>query len=269
MALVIKEFKVPMTSLVGETVQNAPVESPDNMLILQMFYDDTWTEQARNIIFWFNGGNGDGLEDTTYARPAYVVQSGYVYFNCCAYKADQHPMSFTLANSAPIHDFIRYAFEVESFISYLYENIVNDVIAKKYLNSASKVCLTGTSRGAGSILQWSCLSRGIYSQYHDKVIGVVANSPAGGGTTENWRGPYIAQRTTFKDYQNVTHPTIGCIGAGDVTHTNRAHMERVFRSVTNPLVKITAEGNDSWGHTWPGSSSRFHVLFNHAFSLFV
>ncbi|WP_353172444.1 hypothetical protein [Acinetobacter rudis] len=269
MTLVLKEFKVPMTALVGETVQNAPLESDENMLILQMFYDDRWTHQSRDLVLWFDGGAGDGIENTSYGRPNYVVQNGYVYINCSAFKPSKHPMNFTLNGNTPIHDYIRYVFEVESFISYIYENLINDDIAKKYVTQDSKICLTGTSRGAGNILQWSCLSREIYSKHRDKIIGLVANSPAGGGTTKDWQGPYVAQRATYKFYQNVMHQTIGCMGAGDVTHTNRAHIERIYAAISNPLVKIIAEGNDAWGHTWPGLSSQnqYKTIFNHAFGL--
>lgn len=269
MALALKEFKVPMTSLVGEVVQNAPAESPTNMLTLQMFYDDAWDEQPRNVIFWFDGGSGDGIENLTYARPNYVVQNGYIYCNCSAFKANLHPMKFDLAAKMPIHDFTRYAFEVESFISYFYESLITDVLAHKYLDINSKICLTGTSRGAGNILQWSCLSGGIYTAYKDNVVGIVANSPAGGGTTQDWQGPYIGQRATYKFYQNVNHKTVGCMGAGDLTHTNRAHIERVYAAITNPKVRLTAEGNNSWGHTWPGNSDKFQILFNYAFNMFV
>lgn len=269
MAIAIKEFQVPVTILVGETVQNAGVESANNMLTMQMFYDDEWGAKPRDLVLWFNGGTGYGLETSVYARPKYVVNKGFVYFNCSSFPFNSHPMNITLNPQMPIHDYIRYAFEVQSFIEYVYRNLVNEEIAKNFISEDSKICLTGTSRGAGNVLQWSNLSRGIYSEFKDKVVGIVANSPAGGDSTESWRGPYIAQRATFKNYQNVMHRTIGCIGAGDTTNTNRAHMERVNFYLTNPLVKITAEGNKNWGHSWPNQEAdgRYKVFLDYAFGL--
>lgn len=268
--IVCKTFKVPMTKLVGETVKNAPKESAHNYLTLQMFYDDQWGLSTRDIILWFRGGSGHGLDEPDYPRVKYIVSKGFVYFNCSSFAPHQHPMDFKLHAIMPVHDYIRYSFEVESFISYIYTHVLKDKDGKRYITQDSKMVLTGTSRGAGVILQWSCLTRGIYKTYSDKVIGIVANSPAGGDTTRRWRGPYIAQRATYKFYQNAQHPIRACIGAGDVTHTNRAHIERVYRTLTNPKVKISIEGNDGWGHNWPCSikEDAYQKFFNYAFQFF-
>lgn len=268
--IVCKNFKVMMTKSVGSTVPNASQESAHNHMILQMFYDDRWGPAPRDMILWFKGGSGHGLEDSSYARVQYVLSKGFVYINCSTFAPQHHPMDFKLEPTMPIHDYVRYAFEVESFLEHIYENVIYDKDAKRHINQDSKVVLTGTSRGAGIILQWSCLTRGIYAAYSQKVIGLVANSPAGGNNSRRWNGPYIAQRATYKYYQNVRHPTIACIGAGDITHTNRAHMERIYRHLSNQLVKIVVEGDDTWDHTWPNLSrdQAYQKFFNHAFNFF-
>lgn len=266
MVLAVKEFKVPMVSSVGETVQGAAQESSNNMLVLQMFYDTSWGKTTRDMLLWFNGGSGHGLETLAYARPAHVVKKGVVYFNCSSFAPSQHPMDFKSIPQMPIHDFIRYAFEVESFIAFICEKLLKNKVAAQYINQDSSMVLAGSSRGAGNILQWSNLSRAMYPKYRHKVVGLVANSPAGGNTSQRWNGPYIAQRATYKFFQNVMHPTLACFGAGDVTHTNRAHVERIQRSISNPLVKIRVEGDDEWGHSWPNLArgGAYRIFLDHA-----
>lgn len=272
MAIIKKLIKLTsMTGLVDFPERAVERNIDSNQQTMSIFYDDTWVTGTRDIVVFFEGGSGAGDDTVDYGRVKYVVDSGRIYIRFSAYPTK--PIWYTYLSTYPVHDYAREAHEPELVLEELFINTVNDPVLKRWVRQDSKVVLTGTSRGAGAILQWSKATRGIFKDtYRTKVVGIVANSPAGGGTTTadgtmRWAGPQVAQRALVDLFQHCNHNCLGLFGAGDLTHTPRSIVEIAKIFVTNPLVELRVVGDIDYPHGWPGLTAKgqYMVFFNMVF----
>lgn len=263
--ITLKSFDTVLPVENNAVPANSPPTGADNHLTAQVFYDDTWDREAQGIVIFFSGGSGRGYVDTvTTERTTTVVSAGYVYINTLAFP--QQPAGISRSNQSPVHNYYAYSVEVQSYLDLIVDTLVNDPDLSTIITANTPVVICGTSRGAGMVLQWSELSRGVYANHKDRVVGVAAQSPAGGGTSRTWNGAYIAMRATYRFFESVNHKTLAMFGAGDVTHTTRSQIERLNRVWTNPLVTLNIVGDSTYTHTWTYSHQA--EFMNYVLTLF-
>lgn len=262
MALVRKIIPLNSLTAVGDYPQlYPPVHTPDNTQTMTFYYDDTWPEGQRDIIAYFEGGGGQGTDELNYGRPDYIVNKlGKIYVRFGAYL--KKPIWYVSGPYFSIHDLLREANEVEQCLEEFYTNTVNDTTLKKWCKPGTRWLLTGSSRGAGSILNWSKTTRFQHRDtYRDKVIALVSNSPFGGGGADGdmrrYTGPGAGKRALIDNHNFCNHKCIATFGCGDYTHTTRSVVELLKMHVDNPLVDIRVMGDDEqwFPHAWASLSS--------------
>lgn len=245
--LVVKELSLPPANRALPIRNNAITE--DNHPELNIFWDDEWKGKARGIIMFFAGGTGRGqIDDVSGDRPVTACRQGYIYVNCLAPKRVY--TDIVRNNQWPVHNYYVLPVEVEGHLWTLFTNSTVSAQLSEWWGSDTPVVLCGTSRGGGTILQWSELSRGTYKTYAHRVVAMLVNAPAGSLDNGKYRDGYSVIRAHYKGLQCANHRILLTVGANDVSNMDRPTLERALSSLDNPNVSFRVIGDETYPHTW-------------------
>lgn len=246
--IVYKDFKkLPLTELAGKLPYYF-VEKEDDGLDIRVFYDDTNTKHKGVISYHRGTGAGDLMPEVDHELVTGIVNNGYVF----VYTAYWQKMTiYGYHNIYPNYTSTIGVVEQQSFIEGIFNSIDNTPEIKNKLVPDYKLLLAGHSKGAGQVLQWSVTAKYNFPDQVDRVIGIVANSPSGGGNGTAWAQPYKFPRAQAAFIKSVNHPSLVLLPCGDTTHLIRDFAELYYRFITNPLVTLQVFGDsDFYTHAW-------------------
>lgn len=207
---------------------------------LEVFYDDNLTEH-KGVVFYFSGGQGN-LSVSLEHRLVNIARDGWIL---CNWDAIAHGGSITGAvfwYKWATHSIGSVAaFEADTAVEYFYSKVVNELPTK----NKKPICyLLGHSRGAGVVAGYCRLSNSERGPNQIYVQGGGTSSPAGGTGT----APYNALRSFVNGLNYSNKPLCTTAGAGDLTHSPRAMMERANFSKVNDKVGVFVLGDENNGH---------------------
>lgn len=239
--------KLPLTKLLG-TLPLEFVEEPDDGLDIRIYYDNSVTKH-KGVISYHRGTEASGdMLNTSHELVTSIVNRGYMLVYT-SYWSKLNPYGYH--NLFPNYSSNIGLVEQQSFVEGIFKNIEETDDIKNRLPENFKILLAGHSKGAVQVLQWSNVADINFPMFKDRIIGVVANSPSGGGTGTSWAQPYKFPRVQGAIINGVTHPTKVLLPCGDTTHLIRDFAELYFRFITNSKVDITVFGDSAfYTHAW-------------------
>lgn len=244
-----KDFTVEIT---GYYAESAPRTISREPITLRVFWDDSWTTK-KDILLNMSGGSGLNPISLPSDKVEYTASKDHVFIDLMS-NPNNFPYRANIYFSNGLN--VSRAMEIPLALNEIYENIIYDSELSSILTNQSKIKIGGHSRGAGTVLEYIAMltsgSNQFVTPYYNNISRYTINSPTGNNANGHSNAlnslDEIAGFVQFCDL-----PLLFTVGAGDITHTTKAMITRLYYEslLKNPKVIFKVVGGETFTHSYP------------------